>query len=254
MPVQGRRDLAVSLEESPQKVTLSDLTSADLEADRVEVLQLMFEVDERGVLDLLPPALRPTIPPLATCVFWRWDAKTPSEVTMAQVRVMTRAGWRSRGLLLASYCSGPEATRGQLQQSWAFDARDGSVKLRRFHERVVGEVSVGDRVILHAELEDPGSIAPEGIDHAVNLNVARLERSGNEETVLVQAEPEYRVEEAFRGPPLIESFSHADWNAEGLTFSHPVMALYFKGGFHLPAPRYLIDPNDQTGVGTKVQS
>ena len=254
MPVQGTRDLGHSVAEPLQKVTLSNLASADFEADQVEVLQLMFEAHEQGMLDLLPPALRPVIPPMATCVFWRWGANTPDEVTMAQVRVMSRAGWRSRGLLLASYYSGPEAVRQQLQRGWAFDAREGTVKLRRFHERVVGEVSVGDRVILHAELEDPGAIAPEEIEHAANVNVARLERSGNEETVLVQAEPEYRVEEAFRGPPLITSFSQADWRAEGLTFSHPILALYFKGGFRLPAPRYLIDPNDQSGVGTSIES
>lgn len=252
MPVQGTSTIPASLKRPAPQVELSNLTSANLELESAEVLQLLMEVDDRSFLELLPPAQRPTIPPMATRIFWRWKQRTPDEVTLAQVRVMARAGVRSRGLLLASYFSGPDAARAELQSGWAFDARDGLVKLRRFHDRIVGEVDVDGRTILRAELKDPGIASPEDVEHTVNLNIARVDGASDDAVRLVQVEPEYRVEQAFRGRPLVTTFSQEAWDAEGLSLTHPILALYYQGGFRLPSVRYLIDPNETIGKGMEL--
>ena len=250
MPVHGVRELGSTLPAGLAAVNLDDLTSGAMEIESADILQLMFEVDDRSLLGLIPPALRKTIPPFATFVFWRWGTpRTSDEFTLAQVRVMTRAGFRSRGLLLASYCSGPADTRAALQRGWGFDARDASVKLRRYHDRVVGEVALEGNTILRAELEDPTHASPDDVEYAANLNIAQLQPS--RETTLVQVEPEYRVDAAVRGRPIVRAFEQEAWAAQGLVVTNPVLALYFHCALRLPPVRYVIDPDKPLEEGTQ---
>ena len=252
MPVHGTRDFT-SLELPPQTVTSEDLASAALTAPDAEVLQLMFEVDDRTVLDLIPRSMRQTIPPMATFIFWRWGRpRDGDEFTMAQARVMCRAGVRSRGILLAAYYTGPASVPATLRAGWGFDCKDGDVRLRQFHDRIVGEVKVNGRTILHAELEDPNPTATDDVEYAVNLNIARIRRSGDERPMLLQVEPEYRVEQAVRGRPHVATFDTSAWTADGLSLTNPVSALYYRGTLRLPPIRYVIDPDLPLERGTEL--
>jgi hypothetical protein len=246
MPLYGVREVAPLLEHAP---LMESLGTEPAELAGAEALQVMFEIDDAPMLDLLPPALGPTIPPTVTFVFWRCPDSPAGPFSLAQVRAGCRAGVRPRGLPLASYCDAAPAA-AMLRSRWGFNCRPGLVRLRRFYDRIVGSVVVADQTVLQVSLMDPQAISGGDVQYTANMNLARVRQDGGETPRLVQVDPEFAFHRAERGRPVVDTFEPAAWSAEGVRPVYPVSASYAVCDITLPRIRYICDPDVPAMQGT----
>ncbi|MER3419406.1 MAG: hypothetical protein C4290_02270 [Chloroflexota bacterium] len=247
MPLFGLREITPLLREAP---LMAGLDTEPETLSGVEVLQVMFEIASNTMLDLLPRALHPTIPPTATFVFWRCPDGPLGPFTLAQVRVGCRAGVRPRGFLLQAYCDGASAAAA-LAARWGFACRLGTVRLHRYYDRIVGSVEADGRPILQVTLIDPQVIVGVEIQYTANMNLARVRDAQGERVRLVQVDPEYTLQRTDRGRPQLDVFEPEAWHAVGLRPVYPVSASAAVCDLTLPRIRYLVDPDVPALQGTE---
>ncbi len=238
MPLFGVRDVGPLLD---GVAVMPDLATEPLTLPGADVLQAMFEIDDAVMLELLPKALHPTIPPTVTFVLWRCPESPVGPFNLAQVRIGCRAGVRPRGFLAASRCDS-QAAADLLRARWGFDCRPGVVRLRRYHDRVVGSVVVNDETVLQVGLVDPTPISGGDLQYAANMNLARVRRESGERPLLVQVDPEYTFQRADRGRATLDVFVPGAWQAEGVRPVYPVAASHSRCDLTLPAIRFVTDP------------
>jgi hypothetical protein len=238
MPLYGVRDIDALQEHAPE---MERLDTEPLPLPRVEVLQVMFEIEEAWMQRLLPRALHPTIPPTVTFLFWRCPDGPFGEFALAQVRAGCRAGVRPRGLLLASWCDSEEASDA-LRSRWGYNCRPGRVEIKRNYDRISGIVTVGDRGLMRISLMDPQAISGADVQYVANMNLARVQRESGVEPRLVQIDPEFTFHRAERGRPIVDHFER-DPATGGALPIYPVSASYALCDITLPRIRYIVDPD-----------
>lgn len=246
MPQLGTRPVEPLLRDA---ATMANTDVAPLLLPGVDVLQVMYEIESAAVLDLLVPALHPTIPATVTFVFWHAADGPLGPFTLAQVRAGCRAGVRPRGLPLASFIDSERASEA-LRSGWGFNCMAGNVRLRRYHDRATGVVDVGGREILSVQMIDPQPISGADVQYTANMNLARLTHEGETRPWLVQVDPEFSFHRAERGRPQLVTFAAADWLAAGMKPVFPVSATVANCDITLPALRYISDPERPALQGT----
>jgi hypothetical protein len=247
VPLFGVREVGPLLGQAPVMESL--LTETET-LPNVEVLHAMFEIEEGPMLDLLPRALHPTIPPTVTFIVWRCPEGPLGPFNLAQVRVGCRAGVRPRGFLAASYCDS-EAASEALRARWGFNCRPGIVRLRRNYDRITGSVVAADERSLQVVLMDPQPISGADVQYVANMHLARVSQDGEERPRLVQVDPEFTFRRADRGRPVLETFAPEAWAVEGLTPVYPVSATACVCDITLPEIRYAADPDRPAIQGTE---
>ena len=75
---------------------LSALDAPTWELPDAEFLQINWEVDDAGALDLTPPSLHPSIPPFASFFGCRFPESPVGTFSLVQIRLVVRAGIRPR--------------------------------------------------------------------------------------------------------------------------------------------------------------
>lgn len=238
MPLYGVRDIASLLERAP---VLESLGTQPEALSGIDVLQVLVEIDERMMQELLPRALHPTIPPMATFLVWRCPDGPFGPFNLAQVRVSCRAGMFPRGFLLASFCNAERAAVA-LRSRWGFDCRPADVRLHRRYDRAVGEVALDGRLVLQVSMIDPVAIAGSDIFYEANMNLVRLRTAGVERPRLLQVDPEFTFHRADRGRPEVNVLDQAACNAEGVEVTWPVSASLCAADVTLPRIRFIVDP------------
>jgi hypothetical protein len=238
MPLFGVRDIDVLLEDAP---AMESLETEPIQLPRVEVLQVMFEIEEAWMQRLLPRALHPTIPPTVTFHFWQCHDGPLGAFALAQVRIGCRAGVRPRGMPLASWCDAEQASLA-LRSRWGYNCRPGRVGLRRYYDRVIGTVAVDDQPVLEVSLLDPQAISGADVQYVANMNLARVRRDAGLEPRLVQVDPEFVFHRAERGRPVVDRFER-DPATAGVLPVYPVSASYTLCDITLPRIRYIVDPD-----------
>ena len=96
MPTFGALELTGVVD---RLATVRDLDTEAWPLPGAEILQLAFEVP-RDTAALLPRAMHPAIPPYATIWVTRYPESPVGPFTLAQIRLMGRAGAHPRGLVL----------------------------------------------------------------------------------------------------------------------------------------------------------
>jgi hypothetical protein len=245
MVLVGTRDISALLEHAPV------MPGFDVEAWRiegVEILQAVFEIDDRDRESLVPPALHPTIPPAGVFSVARYPDSPVGPFLLAQVRVSCRAAALPRGFVLRAYASTAAATEA-LGRGWGYPCVEGDIRLSRYHDRIVGMVAAldGGAEILRVSLVDPEPINGGDIQYVAAMNLAE----GPDGPVLVQVDADCTFHKAERGRPQVDMFDRAEWQAEGVDPVYPMNATYttVDGGF--PAIRFVMDPSKPAGVGTR---
>jgi hypothetical protein len=246
MPRSGTLDTASRLADAPQ---MHGTDAEAWEIEGVELLNLSFEIDERYVLDLLPPALHPVIPPAAYFTVTRYPGSPAGAFTLAQVRVGCRAATLPRGFLLRAYAD-TQAACDALRARWGFDCRVADVRLQTFHDRIVGTVSDSGREILRVSLVNPEPISGGDVQYVSNMNLAKLQGNDGGGT-LIQVDPDYRFHRADRGIPLIEAFDRDAWAAAGVEPVHPIAATFVLCDTGFPRIRYVVDATKLAIAGTR---
>lgn len=238
MPFVGARDVAADL--APMSVMPSLDTEALVLPD-CRQLQLIYEIDEAAMLDLIPPALHPTIPPTVMINVIAADEGPLGAFTLVLVRIGCRSGARPRGLTIQAVCEGAEAVAA-LSTRWGFPIVEGDATLTRNYDRIRASAGIDGELVLDAELTNPEPINGQDILYLANLNVATVQRNGSEQVTLVQVDPEYVFKSADRGVPQLLEFDADAFNVSGCEPIWPVSASYTTVDVHLPEIRYLVDP------------
>jgi len=243
MPLLGTRDLVADESTAPE------MTALDTEAvtvERVEILQVMYEIASGPMLDLLPPALHPTIPPTVTWLVFRAPGGPLGAFTLAQTRIGCRAGVRPRGYLLSAVVDEPAAAEA-LAVRWGYRCRIGDVALKRFHDRVDARVVEGGETTLACSVLDPEAISGGDVQYVAGMHLARTPTGSR----LVQVDPEYTFHRAERGRPALEAFAAGRWGDERVAPVHPVSAHVTVADVTLPRLRYVSRPDVPAIEGTE---
>ena len=247
MPLSGTLDIA------PLAADLPRVTRYATEAwssEGVEMLHLTFEINDARVLDVLPKALHPTIPPIAFFSVATYPDSPFGPFMLAQVRIGCRASALPRGFLLRAYSDSPAACEA-LAAGWGFDCHQADMRVRRFHDRIEASVTRDGAEILRASLIDPEPISGADVQYVASMNLALSPEADRAKPVLVQVDPAYTFHRAERGRPQVTTFDRAAWRADGIDPSWPVAATFTQCESGMPAVRYVIDPAQPAIVGTR---
>ncbi|HLZ69430.1 MAG TPA: acetoacetate decarboxylase family protein [Dehalococcoidia bacterium] len=247
MPLSGVRDVSPLLAQAPE---LADLKTQPAELRGAEILHVMYEIASGEMLAILPQALHPTIPPTMTFWVWHCPESEAGPFTLAQVRIGSRAGVRPRGWPTAAYCDSARAGEW-LSRRWGFPCRQGDVRLRHLHDRVLATVQAGGSEILRVELVDPQPISGADVQYTASMHLARVPLADGVKPRLVQVDPEFTFHKAERGRPHLHGFDRAAWRAEGVDPVYAVSATYAVADVTLPRIRYIMNPDLPAMQGTE---
>ena len=179
--------------------TVRDLDTEAWPLPGAEILQLAFEV-RRDTASLLPRAMHPAIPPYATIWVTRYPGSPVGPFTLAQIRLMARAGAHPRGLVL-----GAVATTGQaaaaLRERWGLPAVEGRVILTRRHDRVTAAVVQDGVTVLDCALIDPEPISGGDVQYIHSVTLAHTVLDGTPTPRLIQVDSRYTFKKTERGRP-----------------------------------------------------
>ena len=226
--------------------TLAGFGTEPLKLHGVETFSVFCEIEREGSDALLPPGLHPTVPPAVTWLVQRVAESPWGAFSLAQCRIECRSGLRPRGFLRGGVADRADAAAG-LAERWGYALRPGEIRLDRAYDRIRAAVHVAGEEVLCAELRDPMPLGSADAYYVANVNLAHTPHGLR----LVQVDPEFEIERAERGRPVIEHFIPAAWNADGVRPSYPVSGSFTVAAVTLPALRYVCRPDVLAFEGTE---
>ena len=226
--------------------TLADFGVEPLTLGGVETLQIVSEIEREGADGLLPPGLHPTLPPIATWLVQRISESPWGTFHLAQFRIECRSGLRPRGFLRSGVIDN-RAAGAELGARWGYRLVPGEIRLGRGYDRIEASVSIPGGSILDVVLQDPMPLRPEDAYTVSNMHLAHTPRGLR----LLQVDPQFEVERAERGRPLIRHFDAGAWGSAGVQPCAPVSALFTLAGITLPRLRYACRPEVLAFEGTE---
>lgn len=212
----------------------------------VETMQIAWEIERAGTDALLPPGLHPTLPPLVTWLVQRVAESSWGPFAMAQCRVECRSGLRPRGFLRGGVIDNALAG-AQLAARWGYAFDTGEVKLSRGYDEIGAVVTLAGSTIFAAGLRDPAPLRGSDVYYVANMNLAQTPRGLR----LVQVDPEFAIERAERGQPLLRHFDAEAWRCSGVRPSSPISASFTVAEVTLPSLRYVCRPDVLAFEGTE---
>ncbi|MBI5947733.1 MAG: acetoacetate decarboxylase family protein [Chloroflexi bacterium] len=238
MPLVGTRDVTPL---GPLSPLLPSFETPHWELRGATVLQVMYELEEEGMLSLLPPALHPTIPPTVLFNVTSVPDSPAGPFTLAEVRVGCRSAARPRAFLVRGYTDSAGAST-ELRTHWGYPVGEAAVVLRKGYDRVHAIVEVDGRTILDVALMNPEPISGGDVQYLANMNLARVDRNGSELLRLVQVDPDFVFHRADRGTPRLLAFEADAWGIDGAVPYFPISASVTTCDITMPQIRYLVDP------------
>ena len=204
----------------------------------VETLQVAWEIERTGSDALLPPGLHPTLPPLVTWLVQRVPESPWGAFTLAQCRIECRSGLRPRGFLRGGVAD-DEPARAALAARWGYVLHPGEVRLERGYDEIHATAFRGGQPILEVALRDPMPLRGADAYYVANMHLAHTPNGLR----LVQVDPDFQVERAERGRPLLDRFDAEAWGCEGARPSDPISASFTVADVTLPSLRYVCRPD-----------
>jgi hypothetical protein len=226
--------------------TLTSLDAGALALEGAEQLQLLYEIGSEALTSLLPPALHPTLPPLARLVVTRVARSELGPFALAELRVECRSGVRPRALLVQGFCDG-DAAREALAERFGFALLPAEIALRGGYFEARAEVRRAGTELLACGARELCPLGPRDVQPIASLHLAGTPRGLR----LVQVDAEPRPERAARGRPFVERLDAAAFGAPELRLAHPVAAVWLSLELVLPPLRFLCRPDALAFVGTE---
>ena len=255
MPLAGCLDVAPLLDGAPTVA----LDGAEVRANDVEVLQLLFELPAdiaEALLPadtaeaLLPAALNPTIPPVVNFLAYHAADSELGPFSLVQARVIARAAVRPRAFLISACCDNA-ALAEVLGRSFGFRTWAGTVRFQRFHDRVECAVAKGRSTVLHLSLVDPEPITGHDVKYAPGMHLARVEGPGGAVPRLVQVDTEYEFLRADRGRPVVDAFDAQAWGDARLVPRLAISASAATCNVAIVPVRYVCNPDIPAAESTE---
>jgi hypothetical protein len=225
---------------------MANLDTEPLLLRAVWVLQATFEMPSAARDVLIPAALHPTDPPLASWMFFRCTESPFGPFVLAQLRVSCRSGLRPRGFLVESVVDSADAGRA-LAERWGYRSCVGEVRLAQQYDAVEAAVRLGGETILELGLRDPDPLGAHDLQFTASMHLAHTPRGLR----LVQVDPTFAVERAERGRPHLVAFDAAAWGDARIAPTEPVVASIARADVTLPKLRYLCRPDVWAFEGTE---
>ena len=246
MPTFGTLELTSVVD---RLATMPDLDTEAWSLPGAEVLQLAFEVP-RATESLLPRAMHPAIPPYATIWVTRYPESPVGPFTLAQLRLMGRAGAHPRGFVLGAVASTDDAARA-LRERWGLPVVPGKVTFTRRHDRITASVVRDGVTVLDCELIDPEPISGGDVQYIHSVTLAHATLEGKTGPLLIQVDSRYTLKKAERGRPHIGALVAPGWNAGPLRPLNPIAATVTSADTDLPRIRFVMDPEVPVVRGTR---
>jgi hypothetical protein len=234
VPQLGTLDVEALRTRAPVATALAD---ESWQSEDCRVLNLSYELDDRCALDLLPPALHPTVPLYATLMLRAHPTSPVGPFRLAEVRVMARAGIHPGGYTVGAFAD-TRAAVDFLRGAYGCPARLGEVAIERRHYATLGSVHCDGTPVLDVALEHAEPIGPGDFMYAVSFHLALVDS----DLRLVQAEPVYTPTAAERGTPRVRTFDPAAFGEPRLKLTAPLPGTFMTGTVELRRVRWLIDP------------
>jgi hypothetical protein len=246
MPLYGTLELSSVVARLP---LMRDLDTEVWNLPGAEILQLAFEVP-RDTASLLPRAMHPAIPFYATILVARYPDSPVGPFALAQLRLMARAGAHPRGYVLGAVAS-TAAAAAALAERWGVPAAEGTVALRRRHDRVTAIVTREGAMALECALVDPEPISGGDVQYIHSVTLARAPLDGEVAPRLIQVDPRYTFHKAERGRPEVSRLEADAWSAGPLRPRHSISATVCTVDTDLPRIRFIMDPEVPVVRGTR---
>jgi Acetoacetate decarboxylase (ADC) len=247
MPLYGTRPLAPLIARAP---VLPNFGTEPWDLPKAGILQLMYEIRQEAMVNLLPPALHPTIPPTLVFTVSSFPESSIGPFTLAEVRVGCRAGGRPRGFVARCYTDSEKAA-DELRSRWGYNVEVADVRLRTGYDRHQGTVVLGGKKVLDITLQDPEPISGSDIQYLPAVHLARVQREGGEVARIIQVDPDYVFHKADRGRPLLTTLDQEAFFVEGADAWWPVSASYAVADVAMPKIRYVLDPEKPAVQGVE---
>jgi hypothetical protein len=241
MPLYGVLDVASRRSSLP---AVSTLARESWHSEDTEVLNFVYEIDDREALALIPRALHPTIPLYGNLMLARHAASPVGPFALAELRIICRAGMHQGGFTLGGFCDSEPAT-AFLRDHYGWPLEPGEVSIQRKHFAVLGRVAAGGRPVFEGWLEKAESISPADLLYPVSLHLALVDG----EPRLVQAEPQYGPDRAERGIARVQRLDAAAFGEARVAFTNALPATWIRGAFEMRPVRWVMDPDRPAVVG-----
>jgi len=198
--------------------TIPVFTEASLELSDCVFLQALCEIEAEPMCAMLPPALHPTLPPVASWSAFEAADSDWGRFRLAQLRIECRSGLRPRGLLVGAVVDSAQAAKA-LAERFGFRCIVGEVELARAYDSTHLRVARGGRCLVELVLREPVRLGDSDTQFVSSLHAAHTPRGFR----LVQVDTEYAVKRAERGRLEIVAFDAAAWGEETIrpTFALP---------------------------------
>ncbi|MFV0306528.1 MAG: acetoacetate decarboxylase family protein [Desertimonas sp.] len=245
MPVFG----TLAVDPAADVPHLADIAAPTWELPDGLFLQINWEVDAAGALELTPAALHPSIPPYASFFGCRFLDSPVGPFSLVQIRLVVRAGVRPRGLVLGAVCDSAAAVDA-LRRHWGYPVRLGDVEVAQRHDQVRFTAALDGDVIADLAVHTADVINGSDLMTFDNLHLARI---GDDDTpTLVQIDPEYTIHQADRGRPTVSLPDPSALGMDGrLRLGDPIIGFTFRADSDLVPVRFTIDPTRPAIAGTR---
>jgi Acetoacetate decarboxylase (ADC) len=218
---------------------LSALAGPTWELPDAEFLQINWEVDDDGALDLTPRSLHPSIPPFASFFGCRFPESPVGPFSLVQVRLVVRAGIRPRGLCLGAVCDSAAAVEA-LRDHWGYPVQLGEIDVAHRHDQVRFSAALDGRSVIEIAVHTADVINGGDLMTFDNLHLARV--GDDDAPRLVQVDPEYTIHQADRGRPALVLPDLQALGMQGsLHLASPIIGFTFRADSDLVPVRFTID-------------
>jgi len=246
MPTFGTLELTAVVD---RLATVRDLDTEAWSLPGAEILQLAFEVP-RATESLLPRAMHPAIPPYGTIWVTRYPESPVGPFTLAQLRLMARAGVHPRGLVLGAVASTADAATA-LRERWGLPVVPGRVTFTRRHDRITATAVRDGVTVLDCALIDPEPISGGDVQYIHSVTLTRAPLDGETGPRLIQVDSRYTFKKAERGRPHVGVLVAPAWGAGPLRLLNPIAATVTTCDTDLPRIRFVMDVEVPVVRGTR---
>lgn len=211
--------------EDPSRFEVGAPELASFDSDGVTFVdsvfvQALFEIRSDGMCEMLPPALHPTLPPVAGFSVFEVPDSEWGAFRMAQLRIECRSGLRPRGMLVSAVIDN-ESARDALAMRFGFRAVVGEVELARAYDTTRVCVEVAGQTWLRTSMRGPQRIGEGDTQFVSSIHPARTPMGFR----LVQVDTRHAIRRAERAPLEIEKFEGAAWGEGRIVPSLPLPAV-----------------------------